>query len=151
MRRAEPGGWYDDFRYRVRFEGAARTAFPSMSASRTGKGRKAGSIVYTLRVPVPESNERRLLKVTLWNGERPTVRSVVADGPAASPHRYDDGALCMWYPKDPPELRWIAEDGLLRLIRCAQVHLFREAFWRRYREWPGPEAPHEPDEAKQAS
>jgi hypothetical protein len=57
----------------------------------------------------------------------------------------------MWYPKDGPERRWVADDGLLRLIRCAQVHLFKEAFWRRYGEWPGPEAPHEPDEVKQAA
>jgi hypothetical protein len=150
MRRAKPGGWYDYFRYRLNFEGAARTAFPSMRVSRTGKG-KTGSIVYTLHVPVPEFNERRLIRITLWNDRHPTVRSLTADGPTASPHRYSNGTLCMWYPKDDPELRWVSEDGLLRVIRCAQVHLFKEAFWRRYSEWPGPEAPHGPDEMKEAA
>lgn len=151
MRRAKPGGWYDDFRYRIRFERAARTAFPSMAVSRTGKGRKAGSVVYTLQVPVPEFNERRFIRVSLWNGRRPTVHSLTADGPTDSPHRYSDGTLCMWYPRDGPDQRWVADDGLLRLIRCAQVHLFKEAYWRRYGEWPGPEAPHEADQAKQAA
>jgi hypothetical protein len=151
MRRAKPGGWYDDFRYRLRFEGAARTAFPSMSVSRTGKGRKAGSVVYTLHVPVPEFNERRLVRIALWNDRCATVQSVTADGPTESPHRYSDEALCMWYPKDGVDQRWVADDGLLRLIRCTQVHLFKEAYWRRYGEWPGPEAPHESDEVKQAA
>jgi hypothetical protein len=151
MRRAKPGGWYDDFRYRLRFERAARTAFPSMSVSRTGKGRKTGSVVYLLHVPVPEFNERRLVRIALWNGRRATVQSVTADGPTKSPHRYSDGTLCMWYPKDGPDQRWVSDDGLLRLIRCAQVHLFKEAYWRRYGEWPGPEAPHESDDVKQAA
>jgi hypothetical protein len=151
MRRAKPGGWYDDFRYRLRFERAARTAFPSMSVSRTGKGRKTGSVVYTLHVPVPEFNERRLVSIALWNDRCATVQSVTADGPTESPHRYSDEALCMWYPKDGADQRWMADDGLLRLIRCAQVHLFKEAYWRRYGEWPGPEAPHESDEVKQAA
>jgi hypothetical protein len=151
MRRAEPGGWYDDFRYRLRFEGATRRVFPATSASRTGRGKKAGRIVYRVSVPVPEFNKRRLLSITLWNGRHPSVRSVATDGPTASPHRFGDGSLCMWYPHDPPELRWVAEDGLLLLIRCAQVHLFREAFWRRYGEWPGPEAPHESHEGKQVA
>lgn len=151
MRRAKPGSWYDDFRYRLRFEGAARTAFPSMSVSRTGKGRKAGSVVYTLYVSVPEFNDRRLVRIALWNDRCATVQSVTADGPTESPHRYSDEALCMWYPKDGVDQRWVADDGLLRLIRCTQVHLFKEAYWRRYGEWPGPEAPHESDEVKQAA
>lgn len=122
-----------------------------MSASRTGKGKKTGSVVYTLHVPVPEFNERRLIRIALWNDSRATIQSVMADGPADSPHRYKDGALCMWYPKDGPDQKWVAEDGLLSLIRFAQVHLFKEAYWRRYDEWPGPEAPHKADEARQAA
>lgn len=142
MRRAKPGGWFDDFRYRIHFEGEARKAFPSMQMSRTGKGKKTGVVVYTLHIAVPEFGERRLIKITLGNRTRPTVRSITVDGPTDSPHRYDDGHLCMWYPGDGPELTWQPEEGLRRLIQYAEVHLFREAFWRRYGEWPGPEAPH---------
>jgi len=150
MRRAKPGGWFDDFRYRLRFEGEAHKAFPSLRVSRTGKGR-TGAIVYTLQVTVPEFTERRLIRITLWNRSRPTVRSVTADGPTASPHRYSGGRLCMWYPGDGPELTWQPDEGLHALIQYARVHLFQEAYWRRYGEWPGREAPHGENEAKEAA
>lgn len=103
MRRAKPGGWYDDFRYRLQFEGRAFQVFPSMRSSRTGKG-KNGAIVYTLHVAVPEFNERRLIKITLTNRRRPRLTMLIADGPTASPHRYSDGHLCMWHPDDGPDL-----------------------------------------------
>jgi len=96
MRRAKPGGWYDDFRYRIHFEGEARRVFPSMRVSRTGKGIKTGIVVYSTHVTVPEFDDRRLIKITLKNWRRPYVESVTADGPSASPHRYGSGGLCMW-------------------------------------------------------
>ena len=141
MRRAKPGGWYDDFRYRLRFEGEVRHAYPSIHSSRTGKG-KTGAIVYTLTVTVPEFDERRVIRVTLANTRRPWLRLLTADGPTNSPHRYADGHLCMWHPDDGPDLTWQPDDGLVALVQCARVHLFREAYWRRYGAWPGPEAPH---------
>ena len=151
MRRAKSGGWYDDFRYRIHFEGEARRTFPSLRVSRTGKGIKSGAVVYTLHATVPEFEQRRRIKITLMNWTRPSVKSVTADGPTSSPHRYGDHALCMWHPGDGPDLRWQPEEGLLRLIRYAQVHLFKEEFWRSYGEWPGPEAPHAEGEAKEAA
>jgi hypothetical protein len=151
MRRAKPGGWYDDFRYRLQFEREAHKAFPSIRGSRTGRGRKTGAIVYTLTVGVPEFDERRVIKITLGNRTWPTVRLVTADGPPRSPHRYADGHLCMWYPGDGPDGTWQPEEGLLGLIQYARVHLFREAYWRRYDQWPGPEAPHGEDEEKEAA
>ena len=78
-----------------------------------------------------------------FNGRsrNPTIR---VDGPS-SPHRYDNnGALCIWYPHDPPESRWVFDDGLLTLLNHIQGHLFREAWWRETGEWLGPEAPHVP-------
>jgi hypothetical protein len=69
---------------------------------------------------------------------------VFVDGPTDSPHRYSDGSLCMWYPDDPPEQRWVFPDGLLALLNYIQAHLFREAWWRETGEWLGPEAPHGP-------
>jgi hypothetical protein len=112
-----------------------------MNSTRTGKG-KTGAIVYTLTVTVPEFDDRRVIRITLANKRRPWLRLLTADGPTDSPHRYADGHLCMWYPKDPPEQVWEPDDGLLALVQCARVHLFREAYWRRYGTWPGPEAPH---------
>lgn len=73
---------------------------------------------------------------------------VFVDGPDDSPHRYDDGSLCMWYPSDPSEEKWVFEDGLFALLNLIQAHLFREAYWRENNDWAGPEAPHLP--AKEA-
>lgn len=151
MRRAKPGGWYDDFRYRIGFEGEARRAFGSMQVSRTGKGRKSGAVVYTLHVTVPAFEEQRLIRITLRNWTRPSVRAVTADGPSDSPHRYSEAELCMWYPSDGPELTWEPQEGLLALIQYTAIHLFREAYWRRYSEWPGPQAPHDVGEAQRAA
>jgi len=141
MRRANAGGWYDDFRYRLHFEAEARRYYPSMYSTRTGKG-KTGAIVYTLTITVPEFEQRRVITIKLANRRRPWLRLLTADGPTESPHRYADGHLCMWHPVDGPDLVWQPEDGLIALVQYARVHLFGEEYWRRYGRWPGPEAPH---------
>jgi hypothetical protein len=86
--------------------------------------------------------EPRHVSITFEDWSRyPVVR---ADGPD-SPHRFDrNGWLCLWYPDDPSERRWVFEDGLLALLNLIQAHLFREAWWRETAEWLGPEAPHAP-------
>jgi hypothetical protein len=141
MRRTNSACWYENFRYRLRFEAFARQAFGSLSCTQTGKGAKA-EIVYVLTVSVPEYPESRTIRIRLANHKKPTVVAVSVDGPTSSPHRYTDGSLCMWYPDDGTELKWRPEEELLGLIQYVRVHLFREAYWRQYKYWPGPEAPH---------
>jgi hypothetical protein len=87
--------------------------------------------------------EPRNVEIRFEKGSPRTPR-VFVDGPTDSPHRYPDGSLCMWYPWDPPEQRWVFSDRLLVLLNYIQVHLFREAWWREKGEWLGPEAPHGP-------
>lgn len=74
---------------------------------------------------------------------------VFADPGAKSKHRMPgDGSLCMWFPPDPPELRWVHTDGLAHLLRLTADHLLCEESWRQdgadeYRSnWLSPEAPH---------
>jgi hypothetical protein len=58
---------------------------------------------------------------------------VYADGPSgwnASPHRYGKHRLCIWYPSDDNERRWVPDDGLLSLLGMTAHHLFKEAWWR---------------------
>lgn len=94
-----------------------------------------------MRREVPHYETRTVeIRFTDWS-RTPTV---FADGPNESPHRYSDGSLCMWYPHDPPEQKWVFADGLLALLNLIQAHLFREAWWRETGEWLGPEAPHAP-------
>lgn len=81
--------------------------------------------------------------VTIVFGPRaPDVPHVYSDGPAISPHRFSDGALCMWYPGDPAKARWVQADGPPSLLGHIVAHLLREEWWRQTGEWPGQEAPH---------
>lgn len=48
----------------------------------------------------------------------------------------------MWYPDDPPELRWARPDPPGELLGLIILHLLREEWWRRTGEWIGDEAPH---------
>jgi hypothetical protein len=133
------GPWYGEFRERLVFERGARQAFLSL---RTKFGRGAGGYSHTVDVEVP-GYEPRQLRISFDRGHLETPR-VFSDGPTESKHRFSDGSLCMWYPPDPLEQRWVREDGLLELIGHAIQHLFREAWWRETGHWLGAEAPHRP-------
>lgn len=74
------------------------------------------------------------------DGFEPEVLSL--DGPTASPHRYDEHRLCLYYPKDPPNARWTVENGLHGLFDMARRHVYAEALWRETKRWLIPEAPH---------
>lgn len=43
----------------------------------------------------------------------------------------------MWYPDDPPELRWSHADPPGELLGHIILHLIREEWWRRTGEWVG--------------
>lgn len=87
---------------------------------------------------------------------------VVADPGAASKHRMPDGALCLFFPKDPPEKRWQHTNGLVSLFEIVRRHLAFEEYWRDTGGfgdgrghgagvWLGDEAPHGfPDERSAA-
>jgi hypothetical protein len=130
------GPWYGEFRERMIFERGARTAFPSM---KTNDGRGGGYTVSAF-VGVPGYEDRRIQIV--FGREHLQTPRVFANGPSESTHRYSDGSLCMWYPPDPEDQRWVRNDGLLELIGHTIRHLFCEAWWRETGHWLGPEAPH---------
>lgn len=55
----------------------------------------------------------------------------------------DAGALCLWFPRDPRELRWQWDDGLIEFILITHRHLAAEEYARRHAgEWPVEAAPH---------
>ena len=133
--------WARRLPVRLRFEHGLRDVFPDLSISYIERVDRVGA-AYRLSVPVKGYGARRLT-IRVKNVYRPEPR-VFADGPTASPHRWyhRGGDLCMWHPHDPPTSRWHPAHGLLALVRHAQLHLFREAWWREKGEWLGPEAPH---------
>lgn len=98
------------------------------------------SVVFAAYLDPPGVPRRRVEVV--FTAAAPKTPRVFADGPHESPHRYADGALCMWFPNDPPPSRWTFADGPAALLGHISAHLQREEWWRRTGEWAGAEAPH---------
>lgn len=90
----------------------------------------------------PPGIEPREVTIVFTAGS-PEVPRVFVDGPEESPHRYGDGALCMWWPYDGPDRRWLRRDCPIALLGHVVAHLIREEWWRRTGEWAGDEAPHD--------
>lgn len=98
-----------------------------------------------------------LSEAEMRRGWRPArePRVFALNGPTESPHRQpepelgnnspEDGGcreLCLYYNRDPVDLRWRAELGLVSLFDVARQHLGAEHSWRAGLGWPLPEAPH---------
>lgn len=131
--------WLEDIPQRVALDATARRAYPDLTFSR--RQRRGGPVfVYEVTLDVPGYEPRRVR--VEFRASRPTVPMVFADGPQESPHRLGKHELCIWFPGDEDDLRWVPDDGLLALLGMAGMHLFKEAFWRETGEWLGDEAPH---------
>ncbi len=142
-----PATWPGTVAERLGFERGARAAFPTLTGCpRRRSGR--GGFIYTVTINVPFYEPR---SVTIRFRSRSKLPYVTVDGPPDSPHRFDDGTLCMWFPGDPAENVWTFDRGLLDLLDTIVGHLFREAWWRETGEWLGPEVPHRPTHARGAA
>lgn len=136
--RSRGGPWYGDERALVLFQRGVRAAYPDFKQTR-----RIGpeGLVYEGEVHVTGYPTRQVA-LLFPKGLTPESVRVTADGPTASPHRFSDESLCIWYPKDGPERKWIHSDGLVALLDLVSLHLFKEAYWRETDIWLGEEAPH---------
>lgn len=75
--------------------------------------------------------------------------SVFAADPRTLEHGNHDGSLCLWDPMDPPERRWLIDDGVPALVEIARAHLFMEERLRETGLWVGDEARHTPSSFRQ--
>jgi len=133
----------------MRFERTAHAAYPAMRCGTAGH-RQYARVVYSLLVPIYDYEPRKIEMHFRRTSPQPPLTRIYADGPTDSPHRYSPhhkdplrrSSLCIWYPDDPDELRWVPGDGLLSLIETTRVHLFKEAYYRETGEWLGEEVPH---------
>jgi hypothetical protein len=82
-----------------------------------------------------------------FEGGEPDVLAL--DGERRSLHRNNGGNvnggsahLCLYYPKDPEERRWLPEYGLIGLFDMARRHLNCEHVWRETGDWPVEDAAH---------
>lgn len=127
-------------------EAGIHSRYPDIRISKN-----ANRLSYELNLEV-DTYEPRHVTIFFEAGYLPEEVRVFADGLSESPHRYKGNSLCMWRKKDPPELKWLPEHGLVALIEITRRHLFREAWWRETGgweggEWLGPEThPGEEDE-----
>jgi hypothetical protein len=134
------GPWYGIARERILFELGFRQRYPAATVLTTGRGVTAVRI-YRLPLAVPRF-EARLVEIQFPGSQLTPSPKVFADGPKASPHRFADDSLCMWFGEDPASQRWVPDDGLLRLTDHVRPHLIKEAVWRETGVWMGPEVGH---------
>ena len=129
--------WYDKLLERLKFERGVSEQNVGLRGIKAKRGYE-----YRLSLPIPEYDTRAVTIRFEGHSDKPAVFS---DGPGDSPHRYADKSLCMWYPSDPVDRKWVFGDGLYMLISIITTHLFREAWWRETGEWVGEEVPHGSD------
>lgn len=124
------------------FDREAKKYFPFLR-KRIIKTKKGKKVEYRLTLDIRYYSKRKV-RILIENIHSKVIcdAKVTCDGPSLSKHRYKDGSLCMWYPNDSDEDKWVFEDGLLILIRMIEAHLFREAYWREKKVWLGPEHEH---------
>jgi hypothetical protein len=96
---------------------------------------------YTWHVPITVPVYDRLLVLRIELDPR-HVRVFVEGWTGPMKHKYADGSLCMWWPKDPPHRKWQRAEGMLKLVDTALTHLFKELYWQETGDWLGEEAPH---------
>ncbi len=106
-------------------------------------GSQAGRISLRLGLPVPAIPEPVPVRVDLHTNTKPWRPSVFARAPECLRHRYRDGALCMWFERDPNARRWMLLDGIPALVHHTRRHLYQEACCRAGEPWPGEQAPGE--------
>ena len=134
------GPWYNDHRSLVNFQRGVTKQIWDFSFKKVSNGKNSYAI-YQFLIEV-NGYGPRLVEIKFRQNGNQDFPIVIADGPGDSPHRYQDKSLCLWYPYDPKSSRWVFADGLLHLLSIIQAHLFREAWWREYGEWLGPEKTH---------
>jgi hypothetical protein len=134
-----PPAWFERPAQRIRFEHDLAAHGVRPRRARPNRQHRGGYQVAVTVVP-PGVDPRRV--TITFSRVAPETPIVHADGPTDSPHRYDDGGLCMWYPWDPPGARWRRRDGAGALLGQIIAHLVREEWWRRTGEWVGDEVPH---------
>ena len=137
----QPPAWYAYPAGRLRFLAELRGCGVAATQTRISHADRPhrGGFQAEFGLAVPGLPARQVRIVFAGRGTAP---SVYADGPRKSPHRYDDGSLCMWYPGDPHTGRWTRRDGAAALLGHITAHLLREEWWRNTGEWVGEEVTH---------
>lgn len=143
--------WFLDPKRRDAFEASARekgivTARAPTTGRRLLRRSAADScavpgLEYRVSIDVPGYGDSREATIRFVDPAESPTPVVLIDGPPCLRHRWLSGSLCMWLDSDPPEKRWVLEDGLLDLVGHIEAHAFCEAECRAGLPWPKPEGP----------
>lgn len=135
--RWRPPPWYDHPGRRIGFVHELRK-LASIGIGRDPKRRSGFVVSFTL---TPTGLFTRAVTVQFLP-QSASIPRVFVDGPTESPHRYNDGTLCMWYPDDDLPMRWTPNEGPADLVTRIAVHLIKEEWYRQTGEWIGDEVNH---------
>lgn len=131
--------WFAHPRNRLRILDDLRATATTVVVARPSAVRRGGFATRCALTPTGLPPQH----VTIEFGRNdPHTPHIFVPGPG-SPHRYDDGSLCIWFPWDPPSQRWTWRDGGRVLAGHICAHLIRETWWRQTGEWVGDEVPHD--------
>lgn len=131
---------------------AVRTTLPPGSTLTVATHNRALTVLEAAIVPPVEFAAHgfptEIVRISLIAGTEAPI--AVPVGPRRDwCHRYLDldngglyGQLCLWYPTDPPHLRWTWDNGFESFVHLVLRHLIFEEHCRRNGTWPGHEAPH---------
>jgi hypothetical protein len=111
--------------------GRIRAAFPGFTMKlRRGGATWTGTLQPRLTSPAYR------LEVSYRLGHIPTVRVVKPEPVQGAPHRYPDGSLCLYWPK---EWRWAPHEAIAEtLLPWAATWLWYYELWRDTGDWLGP-------------
>lgn len=119
------------------WEREARKAGMTLKAELVGQPPR---VQYRFPIDVPVYDDTRAVTVALSSMASHDEPIVYIDGPICLRHRWNNGSLCMWDNPDPPDMRWVPEDGFLALVGHIRVHSWCEAACRAGKSWPKPES-----------
>lgn len=89
-----------------------------------------------------ESSPEYRLVIRYRAGKPPQVNVTKPHLHPDAPHRYEDGSLCLYWPKEWP---WSDEQIIAKtILPWIALWLFYYELWLDTRKWVGPQAPHQP-------
>lgn len=98
-------------------------------------------VLYLALVEIPHFG-RQYVSVLIDERDTSARPCVWTADPRPMRHQFVNRSMCMWSRWDPPDRRWVYEDGLVALLDLAKLHIYREERYRETGRWMGPEAPH---------
>lgn len=126
---------------KIIFERNIRKYFPEIKCNINRKKKKTPYIEYKLHLKIvyDEIEYYESKNICIRFNNYGVIPKITVENSEDFRHRYTDGSLCAWNPRDPEEKKWTFNKGLLSLLCLIRDHLFKEAYFKENSEWLGNE------------